>query len=331
MRHRETARDVVLHADGHHAVAVDRVVPAEDLHHDRSDDNRDQGAGNLRGNFWPQDADGEGHEAHDDGIDIDRIERGGVKLDLADGVGGVLREEAEPEEVRHLAERDDDGDTRGKAHGHRVRDELDDGAELRDAENDEQNTREECRGGQAVVAVLAHDAVDNHDEGARGAADLEARTAQKRNGEARDNRRVEALFGTHARGDGKRNRKRQSQNAHDEARHQVAHEIFLGIAPADRAEQFGGNRRLDASEETLYGFLGMDIGHRALRSKRTAPNLENFTIPVKGKKKKITDSPCGDYNRPFFAERIRFFTCFLESCGTSASFWARDFGAHSSQ
>ena len=37
------------------------------------------------------------------------------------------------------------------------------------------------------------------------------------------------------------------------------------------------------------------------------------------------------YLRALRAERIRFFSCFLSSCGTSASFWARDLGAQSSQ
>ena len=74
-----------------------------------------------------KDADGKRHEAHNHGINIDSIERRGVKLDLTHGIGRVLRQEAQAEEVRHLAKRNDNRDTGGKAHGHRERNELDDG------------------------------------------------------------------------------------------------------------------------------------------------------------------------------------------------------------
>ena len=90
---------------------------------------------------------------------------------------------------------------------------------------------------------------------------LEAGTAQERNGKTSDNRRIKALFRPHARSDSERNGKRKSQNAHDKPRHQVAYETFLGITPANRAEEFRGNRRLDASEETLEGFFGVNIRH----------------------------------------------------------------------
>ena len=232
------------------------------------DDNRNQGAGHLRGNLRPQDADGERHEAHNHGIYIHSVERSGVKLDLADGVGRVLGQETQPEEVRDLAKRDNDGDTGGKAHGHRVGDELDDGTELRDAENDEQNARKERRRGKTVVAVLAHDAIDNHDEGARGAANLEAGTAQEGNREAGDNRSVETLFRTHARGDGERDGQGKRKDTHDEARHEVAHEVLLGIAPAQSPHGFRGDCRFDTRKEVLEGFLGVNIGHLALRSER---------------------------------------------------------------
>ena len=286
VRSRETGRNVGLHADGHHAVARNRVVPAEDLHHDRRDDNRNQGAGYLRGDFRPQNADGEGHETNDDGIYINSVKGSRIELDLADGVGRVLGQKAQPKEVRDLAKRDNDGDTGGKAHRHGERDELDDGTELRKPENDEQNARKERRRCQAVVAVLAHDAVDNHDEGARGAANLEAGAAQQGNSKARDNRRVETPFRADAGGDGERDGERKRQNANDDTRHEVAHEVFLGVAPAESPHGLRGDGSLDTRKEVLEGFLGVNVGHLALRSGRTAPNLEIFTKPVKGENEK---------------------------------------------
>jgi hypothetical protein len=84
----------------------------------------------------------------------------------------------------------------------------------------------------------------------------------KGNREARDNRGVKALFRTHARSDGESDGEREREDTHDvTARHEVAHEIFFGVTLADCAEQFRGNSRFYASEETLERFLGMDILH----------------------------------------------------------------------
>ena len=55
MGHREPAGDMVFHADGHHAVTVHRVVPAQHLHKDRGHHDGHQGTRNLRRNFRPQD------------------------------------------------------------------------------------------------------------------------------------------------------------------------------------------------------------------------------------------------------------------------------------
>lgn len=58
-------------------------------------------------------------------------------------------------------------------------------------------------------------------------------------------------------------------------------------------------------------------------TKKTPAGGQAFSVQTK-------PNPCR-YSRPFFALFIRFFTCLLVSCGTSASFWARDLGAQSSQ
>ena len=138
--------------------------------------------------------------------------------------------------------------------------------------------------GRAVSEGILRNPVIFHTHGSR-AANLETGTAQERNRKARDDGRVEAPFRTHARSDSERNRKRKRENAHDEARHQVADEAFLAIAPAYRAEKFRGDGRLDASEETPEGFFGVNIGH-GHSVLRTAPNLKKFTPFVKGENEK---------------------------------------------
>ena len=127
-----------------------------------------------------------------------------------------------------------------------IRNELDYCTELRDAKDNEQDTREERRGSQAVVAVLAYDTVDNHDEGTRGAANLETATTQQGNRKTRYNRGVQALFGANARGDGECDGERKREDTHDKARHQVAHEVFLGVAPAEYPDRFRGYGRFYA-------------------------------------------------------------------------------------
>ena len=73
VRYRETTRNVVFHANGHHAVACNRVVPAQDLHHNSRHDNGNQGTRNFRRNLRPQNANGQSHKANNHGININRI------------------------------------------------------------------------------------------------------------------------------------------------------------------------------------------------------------------------------------------------------------------
>ena len=261
VRHRESARNVVFHANRHHAVTVHRIIPAKDLHHHRCNDNRNEGTRNLRSNLRPQNANRESDNAHNHGIDVHGTERRNVKLDFAHGISRVSACKRKAEEVRHLAKRNNNSDTRRKSDRHRIRDELDNRTELSKTENDEEDTgQERCRS-KAIITVLAYNAVDNHDECARRAANLEAGTAQQRNDEARDNGGVKALFRTHARSDSKRNRQGESQNADNQARHQVASEILASVAALEATNDFRGDCRNDACQILLDGFLGVNIRH----------------------------------------------------------------------
>ena len=130
VRNWETARNVVFHANGHHAVARNRIIPTQDLHHNCRHDNGNQGARHLRGNFRPQNANGQSHKAHNHSININSIKRRGVKLDFAHGIGRVFGKETQAKEVRHLAKSNNNSDTGGKAHGNRIRNKLNDRAKF---------------------------------------------------------------------------------------------------------------------------------------------------------------------------------------------------------
>ena len=276
VRHRESARDVVLHTNRHYTVTVHRIIPAKDLHQDRRNDNRNEGTRNLRSNLRPQNADRESDNAHNHGIDVHGTERRNIKFDFANSVSRVSACKSKTEEVRHLAKRNNNSDTRRKTDRHRIRDELDNRTKLSKTKNDEEDTgQERCRS-KAIVTVLAHNAVDNHDECARRAANLEAGTTQQRNDEARDNGRVKALFRTHARSDSKRNRQGESQNANDQARHQVASEILASVAALDRADDFRGDCRDDTSQILFDGFLGANIRHLRSPYCKSRPKFRNL-------------------------------------------------------
>ncbi len=152
MRRREPRRDLVLRPDRHHAV---RIVPPKNLDESGGKDNRYQGTRNLCRHFRPEDADEERKRPHDDRVEIRRSDRPGVQGNLPDGVRGFgnARRKMQSQKVRHLPERDDNRDARGEADRHRKRDELDDRAELRDAEDDKHDARHERRRRKPVVAV----------------------------------------------------------------------------------------------------------------------------------------------------------------------------------
>ena len=71
---------------------------------------------------------------------------------------------------------------------------------------------------QPVDAELLDDAVDDDDERARRAADLDARAAERRDDEAGDDRGVEAAIGRDAAGDRECDGQRERDDADDDAR-----------------------------------------------------------------------------------------------------------------
>ena len=138
---------------------------------------RDERTGNASTYTRPERNDDDGRDAHGDGRAIDRA--------------CVLREDLEPfdefrrhgshlqaESVLHLARRDDDRNPRGESRDEWMWNEANRRAETGEAEADEQHTGHERGDGETADAVLLHDAVDDHDEGAGRAADLYSRASE---------------------------------------------------------------------------------------------------------------------------------------------------------
>jgi hypothetical protein len=93
------------------------------------------------------------------------------------------------------------------------------------------------RAREAGVAVRLHDAVDEHDEGARRPADLHAAAAEDGDQEARDDRGVEALLGLDSRRDAEGDRERQRHHADDHAGHDVARELRRSVSLAQHRHE----------------------------------------------------------------------------------------------
>ena len=123
-----------------------------------------------------------------------------------------LMVERQAKKFLDLAGKDDDRDPGGEADRHREGNELDEGAEAQEADGRQHQAREEGCKDQPLYPVLRHRRSDQHDEGARGPADLEPRSAQKRDEEAADDGRVEPLRRGCARGDGDRHREGQGDD-----------------------------------------------------------------------------------------------------------------------
>ena len=103
------------------------------------------------------------------------------------GPGSFSKREAE--EVLDLAGQDDHGDARRESDGDRVGNVFDEGAKPQQPGRQQDQPRQQRCKQQPVDAVLRHRRRDQHDEGARRPADLEAAAAECGDDEAADDRR----------------------------------------------------------------------------------------------------------------------------------------------
>jgi hypothetical protein len=123
----------------------------------------------------------------------------------------------QPEEVLPLVGPDDHRDAGGESRDHRVGNELDDGAEARNSQQQQDHAGQQSRDLQAVDAVSSSDACENDDEGAGRTRDLHPTAAEQRNHHAGDDRRVEPLLRLGALGNREGHRQRQRHDTDDES------------------------------------------------------------------------------------------------------------------
>ncbi len=215
----------------------DARVLAQDVGDDGHDDDGDQRPGDLAGQPGRE---GDDHDADD--TDTQRPEVHGVE---SARVGDPFRDEVrrnlghrEAEEVFHLGGEDRHGDTAREADDDRVGDELDDRPEPQGAHQEQHHAGQDGGDGQPLDAEVLDDAVDDHDEGARGPSDLHLAAAQQGDDKSADDGGDQSFLRTHARGDTERDGEGQGDDADNDARHQVSHELFLGIV-SQLSEKFG--------------------------------------------------------------------------------------------
>ena len=186
-------------------------------------------------------------ERHRDGGGTHAARGGPQRCKLRKEFGRLLRE-LETEQVLDLAHQNDRGDAGRESDRHRIRDELDVAAEPQKADRHQDQPRDQRRQHQPVIAVALHDRGDEHDEGARRAADLHAAAAEQRHDETADDRRVEAALRTDAGGNRDRHRQRQRDDRDRQAGERIRAQVRQPVALAKdrdelRREQFERGRR----------------------------------------------------------------------------------------
>src|SRR6185436_3963826 len=123
----------------------------------------------------------------------------------------------QPEEILPLSGPDDDSDAGSEPGDHRIGNEFDDRTEARDSEQQQDHAGQQSSDLQTVDAVLSSDAGEDDDKGAGGTCYLQPATAEQRNDDTGDDRRVETLLGLRTRSDRKSHRERQSYHTDDDA------------------------------------------------------------------------------------------------------------------
>ncbi len=147
---------------------------------------------------------------------------------LFDKVGGHDGHR-QAEQVLDLRGEDGEGNTAGEADNDRVRNVLDDRAEMQHAEHNEEDTRHQRGDGQSLETVLLDDAIYYNNERARRSTDLNLRASENGDDETGDDGGDDALLGCHARGNTEGNGQRQGDDAHDDACQQVGRQLLAVV------------------------------------------------------------------------------------------------------
>jgi hypothetical protein len=107
------------------------------------------------------------------------VQAPGKRDEFRDEFARLLREERDPAEIAQLAREDDDGDAGREANRHRIRNELDIGADPQEARSDQEQARHQRRQDHAVNPVTVGGRRNQHNEGAGRTADLESAAAEQ--------------------------------------------------------------------------------------------------------------------------------------------------------
>ncbi len=209
---------------------LDRNV--KDRHRHGGPEDRHDRARDLRSEARPHDQDEERPDGDTESRERRRAEVRRKRRPLLQEMRGHVSH-LESQEVLDLGRKDDDRDTAREARDDGIGNELDGGAEPREAEGDEQESRHHGAEDEAVDAVLLDDAVHDDDEGPRRAADLNAAAAQEGDEEPRHRGRDEASFRCDSRRDGEGKGERDRHDADDDTRLQVREELPPVVVPED--------------------------------------------------------------------------------------------------
>src|SRR5690606_20470965 len=142
-------------------------------------------------------------------------------------------ETTQPEEVTELKDGDDDGDARGEAGGHRVRDELDETAQSGDAHRQHDQTGQESGDEKATQAVPGGDRDQQHHECGGGPGYRVGGAPGEGDQQTGDDRRVQTVLGGRAGGDGQCHGQRQRHHADDETGDGVCPQIGGRVTPTE--------------------------------------------------------------------------------------------------
>ena len=136
-------------------------------------------------------------DAHSRTPPINRWERANIGHPLLDEVAGY-RGHRQSKEILYLRSKDGQRNTRGEAHHNGVRNILDDGAQMKHAKHNEEDTRQERGNGKTLEAILLDYAVNNNNERARRATNLNLGTAEDRHDQSGDDGSDDTLLRGHA-------------------------------------------------------------------------------------------------------------------------------------
>ena len=253
----QTVGQLIEVADGLNGLNASNIgIFLEQPAHKCHNHNGQQRAGNLLGELGGQSNNHNAHQAHAQRPEVHLVDILEVAGPLIDEVGGHIRD-THTEQVVHLGREDGDGDTAREAHDDGIGHKLDDRSEFEDTHQNHHQACQDGGNGKARKTKLLDDAIDDDNEGTRGATNLHLRTAQSRDQETGQDGGHKTLGGAYARSDTKGDRQRNSHDTDDDTGHQVFGK-FLFVVALECREQTG----LEVDIKTSLGLFFISHSHK---------------------------------------------------------------------